>query len=356
MSFAFLSLPREIRDIILKLCLDSDEILELKNLQFERRGRLQLRPHYLGLFPNILRVCRQLNEEASQLLYGANTFFLDIQPMWQYTRDQAICGLLEEEICSQHPYTCLLCSKKIQGLTSTEAAEPNTIQSAESPTKVCRWSSGIEYIRRLQLSLRPYTYQQYHDVYAIKFYLQKFSNKKDRKLIHNCLHSLKDALPPGLQLDMLILHIARPAVALPTDQKSLVSAMRYLIDAEAWRSDVQRDMNRDISQLLTFARRSTKVLVLPNTGSAQGIPFTGNFDNSTLEIFTKVPGRFLRTGSLARMKSRKPNSVKRDPDPSWLAHIREHDKDTATEIYNHACENNELVMLGAGPDTVFDSL
>ena len=110
----FFSLPREIRDAIYEECLVSTDIIALSNLGTTSR-RKRFPKQALGLLPNLLRTCHQIEQEASEILYGANTFFVDLQPMWDYGKERHIRPLVDPFERSRHPYACLECSNQAFG-------------------------------------------------------------------------------------------------------------------------------------------------------------------------------------------------------------------------------------------------
>ncbi|KAK3677840.1 hypothetical protein LTR37_021508 [Vermiconidia calcicola] len=374
-SLGFLDLPREIRDDIYEECLVSNDMIELCNLRLDS-ARDRSNKQRLGLVPNLLRTCRQAQEEGSKILYGSNTFYVDIQPMWQYTRSRDIRDLLADQLCSQRPYACIACSDRVHAVHS--ARDANSKRSdmtvlqhwgTRMPGPSTTWIRQINLVRRLQIALRPYSYSQFADTRMIKFWLQGIAAKEDRELVCACSHSLQHAVPHFRHLDLLILHIAKPALAVAEEDLELSSAVLYPIGAAAWRRQVHQDMARETSWLLSFAKQSAKVIVIPSSGSAQGLgegqrayleracgrPRRG-VRESHQQLVNTIPDLFLRTGHLARLKSQDP-----PPEPSQACLVlfeanQVFSPDTVEAAIEHARLNRELPMLFKGPELVHDSL
>ena len=66
---SFLDLPRELRDIIYELSLVSTETIDVCQLATPLRNAKKL-----GIATALLRVSRQINHEALEVIYGSNTF------------------------------------------------------------------------------------------------------------------------------------------------------------------------------------------------------------------------------------------------------------------------------------------
>jgi hypothetical protein len=76
---AFLKkLPIEIRNEVYKLLLVNDALSTTSVLSFWRKYNHHERLEQFGLHPTILRTCRQIYDEASNVLYAANTFIIDL--------------------------------------------------------------------------------------------------------------------------------------------------------------------------------------------------------------------------------------------------------------------------------------
>ncbi|KAJ9609109.1 hypothetical protein H2200_006880 [Cladophialophora chaetospira] len=99
-------LPRELRDRILELMLVEDEPTNLSDLAHKYSFfQVVRRFHQIELprsnITSILRVCKQMEEEGTDLLYGRNTFIADRPSLFE---DFFICGPVSEEP-SPHPFT-----------------------------------------------------------------------------------------------------------------------------------------------------------------------------------------------------------------------------------------------------------
>ena len=83
-------LPREIGDAIYEECLVSGNMINLMNLKDGCISHPQIYQQKLGIWPQILLTSKMVHIEASEILYGSNTFYVDAQPMWRYTRQRRI--------------------------------------------------------------------------------------------------------------------------------------------------------------------------------------------------------------------------------------------------------------------------
>ena len=359
MPFRFLDLPREIRDEIYEVCLVSNSMIELACLRIGPEQKYITRERRFGIHTPVLRTCRQVHDEACKILYGLNLFYVGLQARWRYTRAVAFQELIEQETWARQPLACLKCSKKVRGLTSSEIAAPELSNSSEYSleTSTSCWSTNIGRVRRLYVNLRSYSYQQYHDIYAIKFHLQKLHSKQDRALVESCSHSFPTAIPKIMDLDLLVLHITKRSLVSAGDNHSLMAAFRYATCAGEWRANAQEDMAREVAPLLEFASRNAKVVVLPDRSGSQVLSDSSCFRDGGEDVCNSIPFRFLQTGFFARSQ---PHSSKQalltcDSSP-WLESIRKLGDTTAEEISENVERHQELLFLPTPSTIVYDCI
>ena len=355
-------LPKEVRDLIYEECLVSDDTIALSNLQL--RSRYHPRHQSLRLVSNILLACRQVYTEGSAVLYAANTFHVDLQPLWDYTRMGRFRYLLNKRVYTRDPYACMACS----GLAHVKLAVTGR---PHFKSHSARWNPRVHDVRRLHISLRPYSYSQYWSVGSLHSYLQRIAEKDDRALVHSCSHSLQHALPKLRHLDLLILHVGKPAIAVSEENMDLSAAIFYPFNANPWKICVQKDMDREILWLLSFAKQSANCIVIPESGSAQGLndmhrghvtracsrPRRGVLEE-TQRVVDKVPDRFLRTGNLARIKRRHAPPELTTAELPWNVGTT-HDEyrvEAANERIEGARESGVVPLLRCSQDLIHDSL
>ena len=372
MAFRFLDLPREIRDEIYQICLVSDTMIKLSWLQHSSKNRITAKERRLDIHTDILRTCTQVRDEGRKIFYGLNMFYVELQARWQYTRAAAFRDLIDEDVWTDRPLACLKCSKKIHGLTSEDIAAPKgpgCLESQLGIREIC-WGNNASRVRRLYVNLRPYSYQQYHNIYAIKFHLRNLHNKHDRALIDYCSHCFEVAIPPKMQLDLLIAHVTKRPVVSAEDNNTLIATYHYLIRAAEWREDSKKDMAREVAHLLEFASLNARVVVTPHHGTADLVPYLDELslehwvpDTSVSplkrveEICTVIPRRFMQAGFLALSRARKLNQEhSKNRSTLWVDNIREFDESTAREVFEQAKLSQELVFLPPGKEVVYDCI
>jgi len=74
-SSYLLTIPREVRDLVFNYLLISQQSINLLKL---KQGYRTKAPKLLGLTINVLFTCHQLYEEGRQVLYGSNSFLLNL--------------------------------------------------------------------------------------------------------------------------------------------------------------------------------------------------------------------------------------------------------------------------------------
>ena len=235
--------------------------LSFREFKQRRNHPIKREDQHLGLSPS------PAYREGSKVLYGENTFYVDLQPMWQYTRTKHIRDLLPARLNSQHPHACLACSDRVHAVNHDRTVRgqqyANMLQTSDS------WNPVVHKIRRLQISLRPYSYSQFADVCLIKFWLQRIPALEDRRLVYSCFHSFQNALPPLRQLDLLILHVAKLPLALAEEEMELSSAVLYPVNATPWRLNVQLDMARERPHGYCHLRNSRRYRLSCRKAAAQ---------------------------------------------------------------------------------------
>ena len=231
----FLFLPRELRDQIYAECLVStDRVIDISNLRINKGMRPQRQS--LDLVPALLRSSRQLAEESQSILYGCNVFFCDVVAPWScpHIWRRLNGGLVDCSVCL-----------RISPQTHDEAPASQS------------WSVNTQLVRRLQLSIRPYTFLQWQ----LKHRMACPSMRSGSE------HSISTALPSSMMLDILLIRMSKRS--LMSKQESSVIENWHLVtfryessDVGVWRKDARKDLARQIKSLLAFARHSAKVTVL----------------------------------------------------------------------------------------------
>ena len=360
----FFSLPREIRDAIYEECLVSTKMIDLSNLGTTSRHK-RFQKQALGLLPNILRICRQIEREASEILYGANTFFVDLQPMWDYGKERLIRPVVDSFERSRHPYACLECSNQAFGFPRQLRGLPSTRQRVENCHPVTTWSPRVHQVRRLHVALRPFSWLAHSGISDIKNWLCRLAYKEDRELVWACNHSQQFALPKLQSLDLLIMHIGKMPIVLIEQQPEYELSMNFSIHAWKWRASLRAAMAREIGWLLTFAKQAAKVIVVPESGYAKGLtgdqrarldlsckrPKRGSLPVDQ-QILAKVPQHFLRSGNLGHLTSSKKKAY--SLEDVFLRH-----QDYRVEQYeaiDNARQHGDMAVLPGSETVIFDSI
>ncbi len=240
-SYSFLSsLPGEIRNMIYAECLLTDNVVAITNLRNDETSRPAHQA--LGLTPTLLRTCKQVYLEAVQILYNDNVFFAELQPAWTFHRSaqwQRCFQLSSDELSF-----CLGCIPQ------------GRLPASEQPVS---WSPAVAYVRKLQVSIRPYSYLEWCLKQPSAF-----------PATIDCQHTTKRALPPELKLDLLVIRVNRRA--LMTRHNSRIRdnwallALRYETgDAGEWRASGKRDMSRELRRVLGYGSLHSGTVVLAGT-------------------------------------------------------------------------------------------
>lgn len=241
-QIGFFTLPREIRDQIYAECLLAPaDVIPLSNL----REDASLRPssQKLGLVPSILRSCRQIYQEAVTMLYSENFFFADLVTPWTYTRP------LRWRQCFQlAPEDLLLCLK-------CEQEQESSLSSLSSDNLA--WAANTKLVRRLQVSIRPYSFLQWRLRQR-----SAFPNQLAR-----CTHTLATAIPPNMTLGVLVVRILKRSLlyqdeCIPRDNWFAIGFGYQGPDSVEWRRHATKDTSRNARALFAWGGRIAKVAIL----------------------------------------------------------------------------------------------
>jgi len=255
----FVTLPAEIRNQIYEECLVSDRAIDLTALR--RCETLAPQRQSYGLTARLLVACKQVYAEALPILYGQNLFYYDLESMWSYHRPQAWRRCFHVELDAL--YACLKCQmyQDLNHKIDTPALDM-------TPQGDDMWNPNLSFVRRLQVSLVPYTYLEWRYRHCTAFPRQHFT----------CPHSVRYSMPSKLQVDLLVVRIGSRALMDPEEcinrQNWYRVASRYESrDAHTWRSRSERDEVRDLSRLVEYARCHARSIVLA------GIDSTSHFES-----------------------------------------------------------------------------
>jgi hypothetical protein len=224
----------------------------------------------------------------------------------------------------------------------------------------------VHQVRRLHVALRPYSYSQFEHVESIKHWLLGIAYKEDRAMVYGCYHSQQHALPKLRDLDLLILHLGKLPLAYAEEDMMVAPTRLYPLEAKQWRSSARAAMARETGWLLTFAKQAARVIVIPNSGDAQGLspehrayldlscsrPKRGS--NAVEQcVVPKIPERFLRSGNLALLVSSSSAA-----ESAESMYVREHDytPDTAQEAVARVRRHGEVPLLHGSQHLIYDSL
>ncbi|KAK1042150.1 hypothetical protein LTR12_017520 [Friedmanniomyces endolithicus] len=233
------------------------------------------------LTAQLLVACRQVYLEALPILYGQNVFYYDLEVMWSYHRPQAWrrCFRVDlEDLCA-----CLKCQMYQDLKNEVDIPALDMVPQGDDV-----WNPNLKLVRRLQVTLVPYTYPEWRYRHRTAFPRQNFT----------CPHSIRYSMPQHLQVDLLVIRAAGRALMTRKEcsdrQNWYCVASRYgSTDAQEWRSRSNRDKARDLQTLIAYARYHAHSIVLAGIGTKpyfesrprEGIPAylrnflgTGTFD------------------------------------------------------------------------------
>ncbi|KAK3614076.1 hypothetical protein LTR56_027358 [Elasticomyces elasticus] len=265
-----------------------------------------------GLTPAILRVCKEFAKEGIEVLYGLNTFFVDLQTMSDNSHSPRFPTTPKTK--DEHELICLHCTNKLVAEQVVErffGTNPACTPLLDRSALV--WNDNIRWIRRLRISLRPYSYYELSG--ATSFHqlctLAERVTALDILPIDHCKHSLQDALPANLKLDLWILHLSKPTLISPEEDRELEASgphYEYPKNAVRWLSRIRGDFARDVAWLLRFAQFSAKTVVVPRHGEAdpqdalQRLAALRTSRRCRLQsISSSIPDWALRMGQLSQL-------------------------------------------------------
>ena len=289
--FRFLDLPFDIRDAIYDYWLVSTDMIDITNLSQDTSLR-QTREH-LGLLPNILQTNRQAHAEGTGKLYGLNTFYFDSLAAWSWNDTDGT----SREICAECSYWSLW-----------EDCNTNRRYDMISEPVSLAWNPQICLVRRLHISLRPYSFSQWDDVRKALDLLEDGCRPT-----YTCAHMLLGSLLQSISLDLLICSVSKLAlvdwceVTFPARVGLL--ARRYMTHGDRWRRDVDNDMSREIRRMVLFAQHASRTVVFPDSENFMSLDSTlhSRLGQPPLPplLCTKIPGHFKRSGNLSKLNTTK---------------------------------------------------
>lgn len=242
---SFLILPRELRDRIYAECFVSTRPINIRNLSMSHKSLVSPR---LCLAPNLLSTCRQVHEEGIVKLYGENLYFVDFTSSWRFSRSLQWRECFEIE--AEQLDICLVCQR-----TGLHGLIPNAELSQEE------WNPNLSRVRRLQISLRQYTYSQWKYRQPSLF----------PRIPRGCLHVPYAILQRQLCLDLLIVRVLERSL-LSIEDSSLPSSwhtvsQRYNVrDVELWKSEGAEDLARLVEDVLQIATPKANNIFISGLG------------------------------------------------------------------------------------------
>ncbi len=347
--FDLLALPPEIREMIYEQCLVSTKMIPLSNLK-TRHNERPIRSR-LDLNPGLLRVNRQVHAEAQGFLYAQNTFFVDILASWK-------CTGVRRGSCLSNRIVCAKCS------TLSISNDFFGLGQRDAETLPTQWLANTNLVRRLHVALQPYSYHQWRSCNAV-FPLLKYGCIPTV----SCSHQFQQALPSNMSLDILIIHLSKPAMMNADDPRLWCIANRCAAEytlrntAEKWKRQFGRDMKREVCWLMSFARGAGRNVVLavsaqtweldPDAAMMLMSEKASRSRQSRCEnVQTVVPSWLRRSGQLSRMSK----SIVRMLDIEDRENSYMPGRDYIGEISEHLGETGILLVGSAGSDLIFESL
>lgn len=241
----FLELPRELRDCVYVECFIARRAISLQNLRSSPSRPVS---QHLNLIPNLLASCRQIYEEGIAKLYGENLYFVDLTSSWRFSRSLQWCncvGLLAEQFD-----ICVACQQ----------ANPDRSAPDGEPALLA-WNPNLSRVWRLQVSLQQYTYSQWKYRQPSAF----------PRVPHGCLHIVQGALPPLLNLRLLIVRILGRSLLSVGDSKRpsrwhAVSLRYNDRDIEQWKLEGHADLSRSVEDVLRYGKQTADSIVFSDSG------------------------------------------------------------------------------------------
>ncbi len=363
--------------MIYEQCLVSTKMIPLSNL----KTRHDERPicSRLSLNTGLLRVNRQVHTEAQGFLYAQNTFSVDILASWECTGVRPASCLSDRIICAKCSALSIsheFLSTKQQAADTLSVSEQRKSDNLAMPHKSLlleqrdadtptQWLANTDLIRRLHVTLQPYSFYQWQSCNAV-FPLVACGCSPTIC----CSHQFQHALPPKMSLDVLIIHLSKPAMINSDDLMmwcyANCCAAEYMLGntAEKWKRHVRRDMKREICWLMSFARGAGRNVVLASS------PWTWELDPRMMTMLTRenacrtrksrcesvhtaVPSWLRRSGQLSKASKRVlsvRNIIEKDRSYEFMP-----GRDYVNEVSQHLGDSGLLLIGSAGSDLLHDS-
>ena len=304
--FRFLDLPFEIRETIYEYCLVSNRMLPLAILS-DNADRLCR----TALAPAILSTCRQVYEEAVVKLYALNTFYIDHLAAWTWDEVESTFKGPRRRICAECSYWSLWHDYNY------DRDRPLELDSQFAVA----WNPNIRLIRRLHVSVRPYSFSQWDDVRKAVGLMEEGCRP-----IYSCPHMILDQIPRCLSLQLLICYISKPAlldrceVTFPA--RVALLAHNYGAHGDRWRVDVEAEMDFEVTRLCRLAQRVSKIVVVPNSDSTVTSGFTRSNHHSYRSqrpslISSIIPAYILRSGNLSMLEKIEASTLRLRGTGQW---------------------------------------
>ncbi|WPH01234.1 Hypothetical protein R9X50_00407100 [Acrodontium crateriforme] len=242
----FLSLPRELRDMIYQYALTSNNSIALSNLRTD--DSLRVPRQSLNISARLLQTCRQIYDEADSVLYGCNMFHVDLTSLWRFERSRLWRECFDAG--GRELFACLTCQK--ENLSKQEEKISRGVDQPPEP-----WSESVHKVRRLQIAIRPYTYLEWH-----------YKQRSDFvPTYRTCQHQFWSALPRRMDLDLIVIRKVSRSLMMRCDSGRLEQwnciSMRYeTSDADQWRNHSARDSTRETFMLLNYACINAQMTIL----------------------------------------------------------------------------------------------
>ena len=249
-----------------------------------------------NLAPTILSTCRQVYEEAVVKLYALNTFYVDHLAAWTWDGVESIFKGPRRRMCAECSYW---------SLWQDYNCDDKSLD--QNPHFHVTWNPNVRLIRRLHVSLRPYSFSQWNDVRKAVGLMEDGCRP-----IYSCSHMILDQIPRCLSLDLLVCYISKPAlldrfeVTFPARVGLL--AHNYGDHGGHWRRDVEAEMDFEIARLYHLSQRVSKIVVFPDSDSTMASEFTQSNHHAyhsrrPMLISSTIPAYILRSGNLSMLEN-----------------------------------------------------
>jgi len=301
----------------------------------------------------------QIHLESTQILYGLNTFYVDISTMWDSSAARGFKALKIEQ--AEHPFICLLCtpsyhlSSSLSARRRAHARLPPRSRSPPGRQYHSSWMTTVASVRRLHISLRPHTYHQWrlHCLWPLGGI---FSQSRP---VQACQHSFQEALPLSMRLELLITHIGKPALTTADDDRDGGYTFLYPKDQSEWLLRLSRDLAREVGWLVTFARSCAKAVVIPQAGQADPRDAVARLeklrkargDHMAHTITSTIPSWALRAGQLAHLSR---NGYHERWEPA--TYVKDYDREAGARIVETADAAGHELLLQTSQALIYDSV